>query len=355
MPRKATGITCDEGTRNKLEKIANSRTEEIRIVQRAKLVLACCSGATLQKIAEEYKVQTATVMKWRDRFKKEGIAGLQDSPRSGKPKTYGKEFEQAVLTMLEQEPPNGMATWDGPSLAKALNVSVDAVWRLLRKHGIGLARQRTWCISTDPYFSAKAADIVGLYLNPPERAVVIAVDEKPAIQALERRIGYVMTHNKKIVRGLQSTYKRHGTINLFAALEVSSGQIYAKVSQEKKRIDFLSFLEDLVSGYLPDQELHIIMDNHCIHKKLNSWLEQHPFVHFHYTPTSASWLNMVEIWFGIFTRKVLKGASFSNTEALTEKILQYIAAYKEEAHPFIWKKREVVGSQLKNNIRNLCN
>lgn len=265
---------------------------------------------------------------------------------SGKPKTYDKSFEELVLKTLEQEPPDGLSKWDGPTVARKLKVSEYAVWRYLRKLGICLARQRTWCISTDPEFISKAADIVGLYLNPPENAIVIAVDEKPTIQALERRTGYVITRDRKTIKGLQSTYKIHGTLNLLAALEVASGEIKGKVTTQKKRVDFISFMDKLVRDYPPTQELHVIMDNHCIHKKLDNWLKLHPNVFFHYTPTSASWLNMVEIWFGIFTRKVLKGESGKDTLDLSNKIMQYIAAYKEIAHPFIWRKREVVGSQL---------
>ena len=355
MPRKAAIVECDEATRARLQKIANSRTIEARLVQRAKLVLACIDGHSLQYIVEEYGVQVATIIKWRDRFKKTGINSLDDEKRSGKPKTYTQEFEKSVLQLLEETPPDGLATWDGPSLANRLNVSPDAVWRFLKRQNICLARQRSWCISTDPEFSAKAADIIGLYLNPPERAIVIAVDEKPTIQALERRIGYVETRNKKVVRGMQSTYKRHGTVNLFGALEVASGLVSGKVTNEKKRVDFLLFMDDIIAGYSPDQELHIIMDNHSIHKKADDWLTKHPNVHFHYTPTSASWLNMVEIWFGIFTRKVLRGASFKDTDDLAERIMKYIDSYKESAHPFVWKKREVVGSQLRDKITNLRN
>lgn len=183
MPREAAVIGCDEATRRKLEKIANSQTEEVRLAQRAQLVLACLSGDLLQNIAEENKVQKSTVIKWRNRFSKSGVAGLQDEPRSGKPKTYSKDFEAAVLAVLEESPPNGMAKWDGPAVAKRLNTSVDAVWRLLRKLGICLSRQRTWCISTDPHFVAKAADIVGLYLNPPQKAHYIIINHSSCIDS----------------------------------------------------------------------------------------------------------------------------------------------------------------------------
>lgn len=257
--------------------------------------------------------------------------------------------------MLETPPPDGLASWDGPTIADHLKVSKDAVWRLLRQEGICLSRQRSWCVSTDPEFVPKAADIIGLYLNPPANAIVLSVDEKPSMQALERATGYVKTSSGKIARGLKSTYKRHGTLNLFAALNVASGEIDGKITTHKKRPDFLEFMEDVVAGYPPEREIHVILDNYCIHKKNDAWLKAHPNVFFHFTPTSASWLNQVEIWFGIMSRKVLRGANFAATSELKAAVEKYIAAYNQGARPFVWKKREVVGSQIKNTIANLCN
>lgn len=281
--------------------------------------------------------------------------GLKDRPRSGKPARYGAEFRNGVLNTLELPPPVGQAHWDGPAVAKHLDTSVDAVWRLLRKEGVCLSRQRSWCVSTDPEFIPKAADIVGLYLNPPENALVISIDEKPSIQALERATGYVETDNGKIVRGFKSTYKRHGTLNLFAALEIATGVIHTQTTQQKRRLEFLAFMDQVLAGLPGDKEIHVILDNYCIHKKNDAWLAAHPNVHFHFTPTSASWLNQVEIWFGIFSRKALKGASFENIEHLRQAIEAFVAAYGPTAKPFVWRKREVKGTQLRNTIANLCN
>ena len=225
----------------------------------------------------------------------------------------------------------------------------------LAQGGIALTRQRSWCVSTDPEFAAKAADIVGLYLNPPENALVISIDEKPSIQALERAHGYVQTDSGKIVRGFKSTYKRHGTLNLFAALEVVTGAVHGKTTRYKKRVDFLAFMDEVLAELPGDREIHVIMDNYCIHKKNELWLAAHPNVFFHFTPTSASWLNMVEIWFGLLTRKSLRGASFKDTEQLRQAIEDFIAVYNPTAKPFVWRKREVKGSQLRNTIVNLCN
>ena len=192
-------------------------------------------------------------------------------------------------------------------------------------------------------------------MDPPANALVISVDEKPSIQALERATGYVETDNGKIVRGFKSTYKRHGTLNLFAALQVATGQIKTATTNLKRRQEFLQFMDQIVAEAPPGRDIHAILDNYCTHKKCDAWLARHPNVHFHFTPTSASWLNQVEIWFGIMSRKVLRGANFKNVTELRQAIEAFIAAYNPKARPFKWRKREVKGSQLRNTIVNLCN
>jgi transposase len=237
-----------------------------------------------------------------------------------------------------------LATWDGGTLAKELAVSDDAVWRVLRKEGIQLRRHRSWCVSTDPEFAAKSTDIIGLYLAPPQKALVLCVDEKPSVQALERATGYVQTSSGKIVRGLKSTYKRHGTINLFAALNVATGTIQSKTTVAKKRPDFQAFMNEIMTTVPDDKDIHVILDNYCTHKKNEEWLTQHLNVYFHFTPTSASWLNQVEIWFGILGRKTLSGASFASTEQLVQAIDAFVNLHNETASPFVWRKREVRGA-----------
>jgi transposase len=355
MPRKAPIPKCSEQDKKMLQQLAGSRTEEARLVERAKIILKCLQGERVHKIAKDLRVRSNTVIEWRRRFEKEGVKGLKDQPRSGKPARYGAVFRGEVLNTLELPPPAGQARWDGPAVAKHLDTSVHAVWRLLRKEGICLSRQRSWCVSTDPEFIPKAADIVGLYLDPPENALVISVDEKPSIQALERATGYVETDNGKIVHGFKSTYKRHGTLNLFAALEIATGAIHTQTTQQKRRTEFLTFMDQVVTDLPNEKEIHVILDNYCIHKKNDAWLAAHPNVHFHFTPTSASWLNQVEIWFGIFSRKALRGANFKSIEQLRHAIEAFVAAYGPNAKPFVWRKREVKGSQLKNTIVNLRN
>lgn len=355
MPKQPRMLGCSEPDRKTLEGWARSRTREARLVERAKIILQCVQGDSVSGIARRLHLRPNTVIDWRRRFEREGLSGLADRPRSGRPRRYGAEFRKKVLAVLEEPPPKGQAVWDGPALARHLTTSVHAVWRVLRKEGVCLSRQRSWCVSTDPDFSAKAADIVGLYLNPPEKALVIAVDEKPSIQALERATGYVETDQGKIVRGFKSTYKRHGTLNLFAAMAVATGAIHTQITRQKRRVEFLDFMDHLMAEMPEGKDIHVILDNYCIHKRNDSWLAAHPNVWFHFTPTSASWLNQVEIWFGILARKALKGASFRNIEELRHAIEAFVAAYGPTAKPFVWRKREVKGSQLRNTIVNLRN
>jgi transposase len=288
MPKRALIPKCSEKDKQRLETLANSRTEEARLVERAKIVLGCLAGQPVSQIAKRLDIRPNTVIDWRKRFEEQGVDGLYDRARPGKPKHYDDQFRNNVLKLLEQPPPPGQARWDGPAVAEQLRVSTHAVWRVLRKEGICLSRQRSWCVSTDPEFTAKAADIIGLYLDPPQNALVISVDEKPSIQAIERATGYVETSNGKIVQGLKSTYKRHGTLNLFAALEVATGAIHTQTTQLKRRAEFLEFM-DRVMNELPDgKQVHVVLDNYCVHKKNDTWLAAHPNVTFHFTPTSAS-------------------------------------------------------------------
>lgn len=355
MSRIAVALSCGPEVMNELIRMSKSRSEEARMVERARIVLGCLAGKRNDIVAAELGVRPGTVGTWRKRFAEGGLAGLSDRPRPGKPPTYPADLKQRILRQLENSAPPGLASWDGGTLGQALGVSDDAVWRVLHKEGIQLRRHRSWCVSTDPQFAAKAADIIGLYLSPPQNALVICVDEKPSIQALERKTGYVQTSSGKIVRGLKSTYKRHGTINLFAALNVASGVVQSKTTATKKRPDFQAFMDEVVAEAPKGKHIHVILDNYSTHKKNHDWLAEHPNVRFHYTPTSASWLNQVEIWFGILSRKTLSGASFESTAQLTQAIEAFIAVHNQHATPFIWRKREVKGAQLRNTIVNLRN
>jgi len=233
MPRHAPELECSAEVKASLVALTKARTVEARAVERARIILASLEGKEIQQVARELKVSVPTVSKWRQRFSVFGVRGLYDQPRSGKPVRYDTAFRNRVLATLEEPAPPDMSHWDGPAVAAKLDASVHAVWRVLRREGIYLQRRRSWCVSTDKEFGPKAADVVGLYLNPPVNALVLSVDEKPSIQAIERTSGYVETDSGKVVRGLKSTYKRHGTLNLFAALEVGTGQVKTKFTEYK--------------------------------------------------------------------------------------------------------------------------
>jgi len=228
MPRRAPPLECSAEDKASLAAISKGRSDEARMVERARIILACLEGKEIQQVASELGVSIPTVNKWRKRFSLWGLRGLSDLPRAGKPVKYDAAFRDRVLALLEQKSPSHMSRWDGPALAEKLGASVYAVWRVLRREGIYRERLRSWCVSTDKHFAPKAADIVGLYLNPPLNAVILSVDEKPSMQAIERASGYVETDSGAVVRALKSTYQRHGTLNLFAALDVGTGQVQTK-------------------------------------------------------------------------------------------------------------------------------
>ncbi len=356
MSRPPTPIVLTDQERDTLEHWVRSATTEQRLVFRSKIILMAAEGFGTHAIAQTLEIRPATVSQWRVRVGAKRIPGLQDAPRPGKPRRYGKKTELRIFKQLDKKPPAGYAAWTGPLLAKELKgVSEHYVWRVLRKHGISLQQRHSWCLSTDPQFAQKAADIVGLYLSPPENAVVISVDEKPAIQALERAQGYLKLPKGRAITGYSHEYRRHGTTTLFAALEIATGQVKTGHYKRRRRIEFLDFMNTVVADY-PKQEIHVILDNLKTHKPKNDrWLARHKNVFFHYTPTHASWLNQIEIWFSILTRRALRGASFTSVKELRQAIDDFIDAYNTDAGPFEWKKSSVKKGTLKQYYADLCN
>ncbi len=356
MAGVAKPIYLTDEERGTLETWVRKSTLEHRLVQRARIVLEAAAGKTTTEIAALLHVRTATVSTWRTRFRHRRVAGLGDAPRSGKPPVYDQSTERRVLKQLDEPPPDGYTTWTGGLVAKALgDVSAHQVWRILRQHDIHLQRRHSWCLSTDPQFAQKAADIVGLYLDPPENALVISVDEKPSIQALERAQGWLRLRDGTALRGHTHEYKRHGTTTLFAALEVHTGLVRIGHYQRKRRSEFLDFMNRVLDQH-PDTELHVVLDNYSTHKpKHDLWLAQHPLVHLHYTPTHASWLNQVEVWFSILTGAVLKHLSATNTAQVCAAIDKFTAARNEHPVPFEWTKRVVRQGKLQKHYADLCN
>ena len=356
MARTATPISLTDEDRESLEQWTRSATTEQRFALRARIIMAAAEGQQTRTIARQLAVRNATVSKWRTRFVKHGLPGLQDELRPGAPKRYDEETEHRIIDLASQDPPPGNATWTAELLAEMLkDVSMHHVWRVLRRHDIHLQRRRSHCHSTDPEFTPKAADVVGLYLQPPENAIILCIDEKPHIQALERAQGVLRLPSGKALTGYSHQYKRHGKTTLFAALEVATGLVKAGHYARRRRREFLDFMNDVIADYPDDQEIHVILDNLNTHKpKHDRWRARHPNVHFHFTPTRASWLNMIEIWFSILSRRALKGASFTSPRQLREAINAFIAAWNPKAHPFEWKKRVVYQSTLHDNYADLC-
>jgi len=355
MSRSPAQVRLSDSEEATLREWTRKGTSEQRLVDRARIILLSHEGLTVEKIAAQLRTRPARVSKWRQRFVKDRLAALSDAPRSGKPHKYSDEVERRVLALLDSPTPKGYAQWNGSLLAQALgDVSDDHVWRILRRRGIQLQRRRSWCITTDPEFGPKAADVVGLYLDPPENAAVICVDEKPHIQALQRAQGYLRLPDGKAVNGFSHCYKRHGTTTLFAALDVATGQVQTGHYHRRRRREFLDFMNDIVAEN-QGREIHVILDNLNTHKpKRDRWLQRHPNVHLHFTPTYSSWLNQVECWFSILSRAALRGASFTSARQLRDAIDAFVLSYNAQAAPFEWAKAVVHPTMPKRIYADLC-
>jgi transposase len=293
---EATPIVLTDGERAELDGLVRSRKTEHRLRQRARIVLLAADGLATREIGRLVGCTTGTASKWRVRYASLRRAGLDETGNRGAAPKYGDATTRRILGVLDLRPPDGYGRWTGPLIADVLgNVDVQQVWRVLRAQKIDLAARKSWCESNDPEFAAKAAEVVGLYMAPPENAIVISVDEKPSIQALERRQGYLKMPSGRALTGQSHDYKRHGTTTLFAAFNVTTGKVTGRQYKRRRRIEFLDFMNRVVAEH-PRRELHVILDNLNTHKPKNDrWLKRHPHVHFHFTPTKASWLNQVEI------------------------------------------------------------
>ena len=345
---EATPIILTDEERSALDRLVRSTKTQHRLRQRARIVLLAAGGLATREIGRKVGCTTGTASKWRVRYAERRLAGLDETGNRGNEPKYTADTTRRMLRVLDLRPPDGYGRWTGPLIAKALgDVDVQQVWRMLREHQIDLAARKSWCESNDPEFAAKAADVVGLYMAPPENAIVISVDEKPSIQALERKQGYLKMPSGRALTGQSHDYKRHGTTTLFAAFNVTTGKVTGRQYKRRRRIEFLDFRNRVVAEH-PDRELHVILDNLNTHKPKNDrWLKRHKNVHFHFTPTKASWLNQVEIWFSILAAKALAGTSFNSRKELMAHIDAFIAAYNVDAKPFVWTKSQVHQKRLK--------
>lgn len=326
------------GDRARLERLARSRTIPQRVVERAKIVLASAAGASGAAICERLGVSRPTVTRWLDRYEQEGVSALfQDRPRAGRPRQVTPELEAEIVRMTLHDPPPAGTHWSSRLLAKEVGLNQSTVWRIWRAHGLKPHRIQYFKLSTDPHFVEKLRDVVGLYVDPPEHAVVFSFDEKSQIQALDRtqpglplkkgRAG-TMTHD----------YKRHGTTTLFAALDVATGEVLHRCMPRHRHQEFLRFMKRVEREVDPALEIHVILDNYATHKhpKVKAWLEKHPRVHFHFLPTSASWLNQVERFFAELTTRQLKRLAVTSVGQLIHAITAYIEQRNREPKPFVW-------------------
>ncbi len=337
MPRVALPIQLDTQSRSTLERFVHSSSTPQSLALRSRIVLAAANGSNNQQIATALKIPPITVGKWRQSFAIYGIEGLRDGPRSGRPPKHDADTRHKVQTRVCQQP-SDQSRWTVRTLAAELGLPSSTVHAMLVAAKLQPHRIRTFTFSPDPDFEAKLLDIVGLYLNPPENAFVLCVDEKPSIQALDRTPPLLPLRAKK-PRAWTNEYVRHGTQTLLAALEIATGKVVAHVRDRRTTVDFLSFMDDVVKSY-PRRELHVVLDNLHIHKNeaAKQWLLRHPRVHFHYTPTHASWLNMIECFFSILTRQALTQSVQRSKKDLKDFLIQYLKKYSENPTPFTWTK-----------------
>jgi transposase len=339
--RIAPAITLSPEQRAALLQRARSRSLPARVVERAQVVLLAAEGQRDKQIAARMKITPKKVSRWRKRFLTLGMAGLQqDAPRPGRTPTITASVVRRVVNMTTRQKPANATHWSTRSMARAAGISEASVRRIWHSHGLKPHRLESFKISHDPEFAEKLEDIVGLYLNPPEHALVLCVDEKSQIQALDRtQPGLPLKRGRS--QTMTHDYKRNGTASLFAALNAANGEVYGLCQERHRHQEWLKFLRLLDQAMPSHLDLHLIGDNYATHKhpKVQRWLERHPRFHMHFTPTSASWLNMVERFFRDLTQNRLRRGVFRDLEELVLAIGDYIDRHNENPKPFIWTAR----------------
>jgi len=332
-------LTLTPEERETLERWTRRSTTAQALAQRARMILGGAAGKTNTRVARELRVTKQTVGRWRARFLAARVDGLLDEPRPGAPRTISDAHVEAVLTRTLETRPEDATHWSTRSMAKVSGLSRSTVNRIWRAFALQPHRTETFKLSTDPLFIEKVRDIVGLYLNPPDRALVLCVDEKSQIQALDRTQPLLPLRPGQAERRTHD-YLRHGTTSLFAALDAKTGKIIGQLHRRHRAVEFRKFL-DTINAAVPAQlTIHLILDNYGTHKTplIHRWLARHPRFHLHFTPTSASWLNLVERWFALLSEKQIKRGTHSSTRALEAAIMAYIALSNRSPTPFVWTK-----------------
>ena len=344
--RSAPALVLRPGDREELERWTRASRVPASAARRARIVLLAAEGVANTRIAELVDATVTTVLLWRERYQSKGLAGLSDAPRSGRPRTLD---HRAIVTATLKPPPRklGVTHWSSRLLAAQLKISNTSVARAWRAYGIKPWRAESFRFSTDPELVGKVTDICGLYLAPPENAIVLCVDEKSQIQALDRTVP-VLPMQPGLIERRSHDYYRHGTSTLFAALDIATGQVTAALKPRHRNTEFLAFLKQVERTYrgVVDEitgqpvELHLVMDNYAAHKHpaVRDWLETNPRFKVHFTPTHASWMNLVEVWFGIVERQAIRRGVFKSVRDLNTKIRTFIDGWNDRAHPFVWTK-----------------
>lgn len=355
MPTRLPPIKLRPKDCIELKRLVRSKTSNGPLAFRAGIILMASKGSSNADIARHYDCQPQVIKLWRDRWNAEGLSGLEDRPRPGRPITMTAARKQKIVTRACRKPPKHLGRWSVRTLADSLGMNFKAVHRVLQEHDIKLHQLRSFTFSPDPRFEDKLLDVVGLYMNPPENAVVLCVDEKTGIQALDRTQPMLPLRAKK-PRAWTNEYVRHGTRTLLACLDIESGEVIAQVRKRRTSKDFLSFMDSVVEEY-GDQRLCVVLDNLNTHTNAaaRDWLEKHPNVTFHFTPTHSSWVNLVECFFSILTRQGLQQKAFHSVRQLERFLKTFIREYNNRCGPFEWtagpKKLEKI-IQLTHEYQN---
>ena len=337
--RGAPEISLSEGERSELEGLARRRKTAQALATRARIVLACAEGLQSKQVAAALGLDQATVGKWRHRFAARRLDGLRDEPRSGAPRTIEDARIEAVIVATLESLPEDATHWSSRGMARACGLSSSTVQRIWRAFGLQPHRLETFKLSTDPNFVAKVRDVVGLYMSPPDRAIVLCVDEKSQIQALDRSQPMLPLRPGQPARRTHD-YKRHGTTSLFAALDIATGAVIGKCYGRHRAREFRDFLDEIERNLPADLDVHLVMDNYATHKTplIRNWLARRPRWHVHLTPTSASWLNQVERFFALITDRRIRRGSYRSVAALRADITAFIDHHNAEPRPFRWTK-----------------
>jgi transposase len=357
--RPKTPLILSEDERNALLAWSKRPTSAQRLALRARIVLACAEGRSNTEVATALKITLPTVGKWRQRFLDDRLEGLTDEPRPGAPRTLTDAQVEEVITKTLETKPDNATHWSTRKMAQTLGLSQTAIVRIWQAFGLQPHRSETFKLSTDPFFIDKVRDIVGLYLHPPERAIVLSVDEKSQVQALDRTQPLLPLKPGQAERHTHD-YVRNGTTSLFAALNVATGEVLGNCYRKHRQQEFIQFLNCIDEAY-PEQageEIHLILDNYGTHKtpKVKRWLQRHPRFVVHFTPTSASWLNQVERFFAEITEKRIRRGAFQNVKALEHAIEDYLDVHNNNPKPFVWTATaELILSRVKDNCERINN